>query len=64
MDGKWLHNSDGAMYCGGECVFKVWEFIQIWIPPFSSSTMNCLMNISHESYSKPAICLQFVRKHN
>jgi len=26
VDGKWLDNSDGRAYCGGECVFKVWDF--------------------------------------
>ena len=25
MDGKRLDSSDGTVYCGGECVFKVWD---------------------------------------
>lgn len=27
VDGKWLDNTGGTVYCGGECVFKVWEWI-------------------------------------
>ena len=26
VDGKWLDNTDGKAYCGGECVYKVLEF--------------------------------------
>ena len=58
MDGKWLDNSDGTVHCGGECVFQVWDFIQVWIPTFSSRAINCFMNITHESYSEPATVCQ------
>ena len=55
VDGKWLDNTDGTVYCGGECEFKVWDCSSL--EPCSVQFTEILGIFTHESYSKPAICL-------
>lgn len=56
VDGKWLDNTDGTVYCGGECEFKVWDCSSL--EPCSVQFTEILGIFTHESYSKPAFAYQ------